>query len=51
MNAVRTAVVGTLVLSTAGVAAATAFPADRGRGAEVIDAVRTTEERTVLDLG
>jgi hypothetical protein len=51
MNAVRNAVVGTLVLSTAGVAVATASPADPGRGVERIDAVRTTEDRTVLDLG
>jgi hypothetical protein len=41
---------GALLLSTAGVAAASASSPD-GPGVQVIHAVRTTEDRTQLDLG
>src|SRR3954447_4318043 len=50
MNRLRMSVLGALLLSTAGVAAASASSLD-GPGVQVIHAVRTTEDQTQLDLG
>src|SRR3954470_19220175 len=50
MNRLRMSALGALLLSTAGVAAASASSSD-GPGAQVIHAVRTTEDQTQLDLG
>jgi hypothetical protein len=50
MNRFRTGALGALLLSIAGVAAASASSPD-GPGVQVIHAVRTTEDRTQLDLG
>jgi hypothetical protein len=50
MNRLRLSALGALLLSTAGVAAASAASPD-GPGVQVIHAVRTTEDQTQLDLG
>lgn len=50
MNRLRMGALGALLLSAAGVAAASASSPD-GPGVQVIHALRTTEDRTQLDLG
>lgn len=50
MNRLRMSALGALLLSTAGVAAASAASPD-GPGVQIIHAVRTTEDQTQLDLG
>jgi hypothetical protein len=50
MNRLRMSALGALLLSAAGVAAASASSPD-GPGVQVIHAVRTTEDQTQLDLG
>jgi uncharacterized membrane protein len=50
MKAFRTAALGVVVLAGAGVAAASAASSG-GQGAQIIHAVRTTEQQETLDLG
>ena len=50
MKAFRTAALGVVVLAGAGVAAASAASSG-GQGAQIIHAVRTTEDQQTLDLG
>jgi hypothetical protein len=50
MNRLKLSALGALLLSTAGVAVASASPGD-GPGVQVIHAVRTTEAQTEFDLG